>query len=93
MDTYFPPSVCLFFLLPFCLFFLEANCDWLIKTITEITKSNKVWTLASCRYVDHLEYVLDDLGHLPERSREDKTETLKLKANQYECPSELCVED
>lgn len=33
-----------------CLFFLEANCDWLIKTITEITKSNQLWMLASCRY-------------------------------------------
>lgn len=47
------------------LFFLEANCDWLIKTITEITKSNQLWTLATCRYMDHLEYALDDLDVCP----------------------------
>lgn len=48
-----------------CLFFLEANCDWLIKTITEITKSNQVWTLASYRYADHLEYALNGFGIRP----------------------------
>lgn len=46
-------------------FFLEGNCDWMIKTIPEITKSNQVWTSASCRYVDHLEYMLDGVGICP----------------------------
>lgn len=77
-----PPTLC-----PFSVcFLLEANCDWLIKTITEITKSNQVWTFASYRYVDHLEFRLDGLGIRPNCCGVDKSKTLKLKARSIQVP-------
>lgn len=38
------PFLCFFF-------FFEANCDWLIKIITEITETNQLRMFVSCRYV------------------------------------------
>lgn len=66
--------------LPVRLFFLEANCDWLIKTIREITKSNQVWTVASCRYVNHLEFALGDLDFWRKAAKVIKQ---KIKLDQY----------
>ena len=78
VSTHPPPS---FSLCPFSVcFLLEANCDWLIKTITAITKSNQVWAFTSHRYVDRLEYKLDGVGIRPNCCRVDKSKTLKLKA-------------
>lgn len=84
VSTHPPPS---FSLCPFSVcFLLEANCDWLIKTITAITKSNQVWAFASHRYVDRLEYKLDGVGIRPHCCQVDKSKTLKLKARSIQVP-------
>lgn len=62
-------------------FSLSRLIDWLIKPITEITKSNQVQTSATCRLVEKQEYV-GGAGTRPNAAEQirPKTEQLQAKA-------------
>lgn len=78
-----PPlsSLCLLISSFYFFFSLSRLIDWLIKPITEITKSNQVQTSATCRLVEKQEYV-GGAGTRPNAAEQirPKTEQLQAKA-------------
>lgn len=52
----------------------------MIKTITEITKSNQAQTPATCRLVDNQQWVVEGSGTCPNATQQIRLKTEKLKA-------------